>query len=141
MIQRLVSIITAATLTLSSFRHGGMRLLNIQLAAGQAFILPASNGKRGKFRFFVGITVTSPTTIHTATGSDVISGIAVIGGGSSNGPTFASASNTNTVTINGTTKGGILGTYIELEDVGVGQWLVKFLGVGSGALVTPFSNS
>lgn len=141
MISRLTMILTAASYNLSAFRYGGMRLLNCQLAAGQAFILPLANGKRGKYRFFTGITVTSPTTIHTATGSDVISGLALIAGGSSNGPSFATASNTNTITLNGTTKGGIIGTYIELEDVGVLQWRVKMLGVGSGALVTPFSNS
>lgn len=142
MIQRLTLIVTVATLTLSSFRYGGMRLLNCQRAAGQAFVLPAANGKRGKYRFFIGTTITSnTTTIHTATGSDVISGFASIAGGSSNGPTFATASNTNTITMNGTTQGGILGSYVELEDVGAGQWRVKFLGVGSGALATPFSNS
>lgn len=140
MIQRLTLPVTAATVALSSFRYGGSRLLNCQLAAGQAFTLPTATGKRGKFRFFTGITVTSPTSIKAA-GSDVISGAALIAGGSSNGPSFASASNTNTITVNGTTKGGILGTYIELEDVGVAQWRVSFLGVGSGALVTPFSNT
>lgn len=141
MISRLTMIVTAATVALSSFRLGGMRLINCQRAGGQAFTLPTATGKRGKFRFFIGTTVTSNTTIHTAAGSDVISGLALIAGGSSNGPSFATASNTNTITLNGTTSGGILGTYIDLEDVGVAQWRVLYMGVGSGALVTPFSNS
>lgn len=139
-IVRQTLILTGAAYALTAFRYGGMRLLNCQLAAGQAFTLPAANGKMGKYRLFIGITVTGSTTIHAA-GSDVISGLALIAGGSSNGPSFATAANTNTITLNGTTKGGILGTYIELEDVGAAQWLCKVFGVGSGALVTPFSNS
>lgn len=138
-IARITQIITAATLTLSPFRHGGLRLLNCQLAAGQAFTLPAANGKMGKFRMFIGITLTGSTTISAA-GSDVISGISTMAGQSSLGPTFASASNTNTVTLNGTTTGGILGTYVELEDVGKAQWLVKIKSIGSGAAATPFSH-
>lgn len=140
LISRMTNILTAAAYTLSGFRYGGMRLLNIQLAAGQAFALPAANGKKGKFRFFVGITITGTTTIKAA-GTDLISGISTVAGGSSNGPNFASASNTNTFTMNGTTQGGIKGSYAEVEDVGPGQWLIKYFGIGSGALVTPFSNS
>lgn len=140
-IQRLVTIVTTATVALSSFRLGGMRLINVQRATGVAFTLPTATGKRGKFRFFIGTTISGGTTTLKAAGSDVISGAAIIAGGSSNGPTFATASNTNTITLNGTTQGGILGSYIELEDAGLAQWRVKYVGVGSGALVTPFSNT
>lgn len=147
-IQRLTLIVTAATVALNAFRYGGGRLIVAKLAGGQAYTLPFSTGKGGKYRIFVGTTYTSNATIHTAAGNnpktaaaDVISGVSFCAGGSSNGPGFATASNTNTITLNGTTSGGVLGTYIDLEDVAPGQWRVAALLVGSGALVTPFSNS
>lgn len=138
LIRRVVNIITAAALTLSSFRQGTTRLLNCQLAAGQAFTLPAANGKKGKFRFFVGITYTGNATIHTA-GSDLIAGVSDVSG-STNG-FFATASNTNTITMNGTTTGGVKGSYVELEDVGLALWRVNGRLIGSGTAATPFSNS
>jgi hypothetical protein len=131
-------VITASSLTLSSFRHGQGRLLNCQLAAGQAFVLPASTGKKGRFRLYVGITYTGSTTIHTA-GSDIMQGNANVGGTTSGN--FNTASNTNTITYNGSTTGGVVGTYVELEDVAKGVWSVRGNIVGSGTAATPFSNS
>lgn len=55
--------------------------------------------------------------------------------------TFATAVNTNTITLNGTTQGGIIGTLIELRDVAPNVYQVKVHGVGSGVQVTPFSNT
>lgn len=146
-IQRLTTIVTAATLALSAFRTGGMRLLNLQRAAGQALTLPYSTGKGGKYRFFVGTSITSnTTTIHTAAGNnpktgaaDTIQGIATVTGATPGN--FGSASNTNTITMNGGTTGGLLGTQIVLEDIAPGVWAVEFNGLGSGTGATPFSNS
>lgn len=146
-IARQVIILTAASITLSSFRQGAMRLANLQRAAGQALVLPFATGKGGKYRIFVGTTITGSTTIHTAAGNnpktgaaDSIQGCAnVFSAGTPGG--FQSASNTNTITMNGTTQGGLVGTNIYLEDVGPGVWAVEMNSLGSGVTVTPFSNS
>lgn len=147
-IERQVIILTAASVTLSRFRQGSMRLANLQRAAGQALVLPFATGKGGKFRFFVGVSITSnTTTIHTAAGNNPKTGVADIIQGSANvtGTTplasAATASNTNTITINGSTQGGLIGSQIYLEDVGPGVWAVEANLLGSGTSATPFSNS
>lgn len=131
-------ILTAAAIALSSFRHGGLRGVNCNLAAGQAITLPAATGKKGKFRLITGITVTGSTTIHTA-GSDVFTGVVNMSGSTSG--TFGAASNSNTITFNGSTTGGLVGSYVELEDIAPGKWRVHGEITASGTAATPFSNS
>lgn len=138
-IRRQTMILTAATYTLGGFRYGLLRLLNCQRAAGQAFTLPASTGKRGKFRLYTGTSITSNTTTIKAAGTDTINGVADISGTTAG--TFGTASNTNTITLNGSTQGGLVGSYIDLEDVGGGAWSVRAHLTGSGTAATPFSNS
>lgn len=137
-IRRQTMILTAAAYTLSAFRYGGMRLLNCQNAAGQAFTLPPATGKAGKYRFYIGTTLaTGNTVIRTGnSGADVMNGFANV-----QASAFSTASNTNTITLNGTTQGGIAGSYFEVEDVAKGQWRVNYDGIGSGSIVTPFSNT
>lgn len=146
LIQRRTAIITAATLALSALRNGGMQLLNLQRATGQAIVLPFATGKGGKFRAFVGITITGSTTIHTAAGNnpktaaaDVIQGIGTVTGTTPGN--FGTASNTNTITMNGSTLGGLVGTQLILEDVAPGIWAIEYNGLGSGTAATPFSNT
>lgn len=138
-ITRQTTLVTVATLVLSAFRFGGMRLLNCQRAAGQSFTLPKATGKAGKYRFYIGTSITSNSTIIKANGTDTINGVALVTGATP--ITAASASNTNTITFNGSTTGGLLGSTVLLEDVGLGQWAVEINAIGSGTAATPFSNS
>lgn len=135
--------VTAATLALSELRQGDRRLVRLNLAAGQALTLPYSTGKGGTYRLYVQTTVTSSTTIVVKPGNnpatsaaDVIYGLASITGTTAG--TFA-ATAAGTVTLNGSTTGGLKGSYIELEDVQVGQWRVMGALLGSGTAATPFS--
>lgn len=129
-----VVVETAATVALNTYAYG-QRRVNLKRAGGQAITLPAATGTGGCYRLFVGTTVTSSTTIKT-NGSDIMSGIATVQ--TSN---FQTASNTNTITLNGTTTGGILGSYVELFDMGAGQWAVVVRANGSGTAATCFSNT
>lgn len=133
-----VNPVSAAALTLSGLRNGGAVINRTTIAGAQAFTLPASTGKRGAYRFVVGVTATGNKTWKTA-GSDVFAGLADIGATASD--SFPTASNTNTITLNGTTLGGIIGTQVEFTDAAVGVWAVKVFGVGSGTAATPFSNT
>lgn len=137
-LERLVLPIAAAVtaLTLSTFRHG-YRWLNLKPTGALAITLPKANGKQGEFRLFLGATVGGNLTIRTGnSGLDVISGIAAVQTSS-----FQSAANTNTITLNATTTGGILGGYIVLQDMGPLQWVVEANLPGSGTAATPFSNT
>lgn len=135
--------ITSATLTFSERNQGDRRLVRTNLAAGQAFLLPYATGKGGTYRLFVQTTYTGSTTFKVAqTNNPATSAADVLYGalgvtGTTNG-TFAAAGS-GTVTLNGSTTGGLKGSYIELEDAAVGIWRVGGVVLGSGTVATPFS--
>lgn len=136
------NIITAAY-TLSEPRQGDRRLVRLNLAAGQAGLLPYATGKGGTYRLLVQTTYTGSATIKVAqTNNPATSAADVIYGGvnvtGTTAGTFA-ATGAGTITLNGSTTGGLKGTYIELEDAAVGIWRVNGMVLGSGTAATPFS--
>lgn len=135
--------LTAATIALSELRHGDRQEVRLNLAGGQAIVLPYATGKGGMYRLFVETTYTSNATLKVAqtnnpkTGvADVIYGVASITGTTPG--TFAATANA-TVTLNGGTTGGLKGSYIEIEDADVGIWRIEANLLGSGTTATPFS--
>ena len=53
---------------------------------------------------------------------------------------FETAASSDTITLNGTTTGGVnKGDWVELEDIASGIWGVTGLLTGSGTEATPFS--
>ena len=137
------SLETAATFTFRELTEGDRRLFPLNLAAGQAGTLPFATGKGSCYRVFVQTTITGSTTIVTQSGNnpktgsrDAFYGVAAVSGATSG--TFGTNGG-HTVTMNGSTQGGLAGSYIELEDVAAGVWRVKADLAGSGTAVTPFS--
>ncbi len=130
--------VTDATLTLGTKHHGVVTTLN--LAAGQAVTLPASTGSGSHFRLYLGTTVTSDTTIKVANGDDVLVGQAVNAQDAANTViAFETAAASDTITLNGSTTGGIKGDFIELIDVAANTWAVSVRGSATGIEATPFS--
>lgn len=135
--------ITTATYALNELHRGDRRLIRLNLAAGQAGVLPYATGKGGTYRLFVQTTYTGSATIKVAaTNNPATSAADVIYGGvsvtGSTAGTFAATGN-GTITLNGSTTGGLKGSYIELEDAAVGVWRVAGMLLGSGTAATPFS--
>lgn len=135
--------ITAATQSLSERNHGDRRLTRLNLAAGQALLLPYATGKGGTYRLFVQTTYTGSSSIKVAqTNNPQTSAADVIYGGvivtSTTSLPFA-ATAAGTITMNGSTQGGLKGSYVELEDAALGIWRVNGILLGSGSAVTPFS--
>jgi len=131
--------ITAST-TLKNSRHGdGGAVVNA--AAGCTLTLPAASGSGTKFTIYIGTTVTSNNVIiQVANASDVMAGVlvgAADGGDTVNG--WETAATSDTITLNGSTKGGIKGDYIELRDVATNLWRVDGTLSQTGTEVTPFS--
>ena len=58
-------------------------------------------------------------------------------GASVNG--WETASDTDTITFDGTTTGGILGDFVELIDVAADKWMVRVQSSSTGSESTPFS--
>lgn len=133
------TLVNAATFTATQDVAGETIVLD--RAAGIAVTLPAATGSGSIYRFFVKTTVTSNnTTIKCANSVDVMQGFAVVlqdAGDTMVG--FETAADTDTITFNGTTTGGVRGALVDLIDVEAGLWSVNVRGAATGTEATPFS--
>lgn len=129
-----INITTAQTLTTAN----AGKINTINSAAGIALVMPAATGTGNTYTFFIGTTVTSIGTTITAGGSDKITGSAYQTGASGAATARYIASGT-TITLNGTTTGGIKGDLITYRDVATALWSVEVLESITGTAATPFS--
>ncbi len=131
--------ITAST-TLTAKDHGG-KLVAINKADGAAITLPEAGGTGVTFRLFIGTTITSnSTTVKVANANDTLVGMVEAATTTFNsGRKEAAGGTDDTLTMNGTTTGGIVGSYVELQDVAENLWRIKADLVGSGTLATSLS--
>jgi len=133
--------VTGATLTCTKGVHAG-RTTVITAAAGCAVTLPAATGTGSVYRFVIGATITSnSTTIKVANAIDVMSGRAyVVSDNTAAVLGFATVSaSSDTITLNGTTTGGIIGDHIEIIDAITGTFAVRVFTAATGTEATPFS--
>ena len=131
-----VIAVTAAT-TLSDDAYAG-RTINLNSTTGRTITLPAATGSGAAYTIFVGATVSSGSHVVAAAGTDVIQGVVAIATDIA-GVSVPTASDTDTITLNGSTTGGVRGSWLELQDVASGIWSVKGALVSTGAEATPFS--
>lgn len=131
--------VTSATLAITSANidaYNG-KVIPLNRAGGITVTLPAATGSQTVLRFIVGTTFTSNGVIQVANATDVMAGTAGVGG--STGSVFSTLPASDTITMNGSTTGGLAGSYIELIDIAAGDWIVRAALVGSGSPATPFS--
>jgi hypothetical protein len=131
---------TTATLVAAPATHAGRTVL-LDRAAGQAVTLPAATGTGNTYRFFVLTTITSnDTTIKVADATDVMSGMAIVANDTdASASIFETASDSDTITLNGSTTGGIRGAVVELQDVATNLWSVQVRTAATSTEATPFS--
>lgn len=131
---------TGATLTCTADTHAG-RTIVISAVAGCAVTLPAATGTGSVYRFIIGATITSnSTTIKVANSTDVMSGRAfVISDGAAAVLGYATGATSDTITLNGTTLGGLIGDHIEIIDAIAGTFAVRVFTAATGTEATPFS--
>jgi hypothetical protein len=127
--------VTAATLTVTSANNG--QVIPLNRAGGITVTLPAATGSQAVYRFVVGTTFTGNGIIQVANATDVMAGSAAVGG--TTGTVFSTLPASDTITMNGSTTGGLAGSFIELIDIATGDWIVRAALVGSGTPATPFS--
>ena len=132
--------VTGATLTCTKDVHAG-RTTVISAVAGCAVTLPAATGTGSVYRFVIGSTITSnSTTIKVANTTDVMTGRAfVVSDNTAAVLGFATAAASDTITLNGTTLGGIVGDHIEIIDAITGTFAVRVFTAATGTEATPFS--
>lgn len=132
--------LSASSLTATRDLHEG-RTVILNRAAGSTVTLPAATGTGSKYRFVVVTTVTSNGyIIKVANATDVMAGRAFVcqdGGDTVVG--FEAGASDDTITLNGTTTGGLKGDVVEVEDVASGLYFVKVRTSATGTEATPFS--
>ena len=129
--------VTAST-TLSRDTHEGTTVV-VNAAAGATLTLPASTGKGDEYTVFVGTTITSNNLIiKVANSTDIMQGVVGVATDIA-GVTCPAASTSDTITMNGSTTGGVKGSYVVLTDVASGVWEVAGALVSTGTEATPFS--
>ena len=135
--------VTASTLTVTKAAHAG-RVVTINAAAGCAVTLPAATGTGSVYKFVIGTTVTSNTTvIQVANATDEFVGV-VIQVDADTSDTLAAypaldADGFDTITMNGSTKGGIQGDFYTITDIASGKFLLEGYQSGTGTVATPLS--
>jgi hypothetical protein len=134
-----VVTVTDATLSLTAGGHAGQTVVS-DLAATQTFTLPAATGSGNKYEVFVKTTKTGDLVIQVASASDVMSGTAILFADAGDTVVgFATAATSDTITLDGTTTGGIAGAIVKLQDIASGVWRVEVVSDASGTEATPFS--
>lgn len=120
-------------------------LVKLDTATGSTVFLPAATGSGQRYRFIVSTLATTLNHIvQTATSSsDFMMGSIILSNANSTASIFnATATSSNTITLNRTTTGSVtLGEHIEVEDVASNLWFVKGVLSSSSTPVTPFSNT
>lgn len=130
--------LTAAT-TLTSANAGRLHLLDA--SGGFTVTLPASVGNGARFRFQVKTVSTTGYVVQVANATDVMQGaVFTVSDGAAAVLGYATASTSDTITLNGTTKGGVtIGDWFELTDYAAGFFAITGFTTSSGTEATPFS--
>jgi hypothetical protein len=156
-----VVVITSST-TLNPVDHGG-RIISVggSLAANVVLTLPSINTSTNDVTSGPGqdpntannqgvvYTVWVPTTISTSSlkigtdGTDKFVGSVISVDTDSSGAVvgFTAASSNDFINLNGTTTGGVAGTWIQIVAVAANKYMVTGTVNGSGTVATPFADS
>jgi hypothetical protein len=111
----------------------------LSAAAGMTVTLPPATGSGVSYEFVVATTVTSNSyIIRVANSSDVMMGVLGVASDIA-GVTCPTTSTSDTITMNGGTTGGVLGSRVVLTDAAANKWAVSGALVSAGTEATPFS--
>jgi hypothetical protein len=131
-----------ATGDITAAAHSGRKLYMGEVGGNAAatFTLPAATGSGATYHFIVSVVNTSNYVIQV-TGDDTIDGSVILHQDSANTVvSFNTAATSDTITLNGTTKGGVsIGDELTLIDAAADQYIVKGVLTASGTEATPFS--
>lgn len=133
---------TAATLTVpTSYAE---KIITLNRATGVAVKLPPALATGDNYTFYIGTSISGGSTTFTkATGSsDTFVGqieTATTTGATTNGFCEALGGADVTITMAGSTTGGVVGSILEFRDIASGVWLVRGFLIGSGTLATSVS--
>lgn len=131
------TITVTGSTTLAKDNHADTLVVHDAVGGG-TLTLPASNGDGKSFEVVVHTTVTSSLIIAVANGTDVMRGGVSISTDIA-GITMLAGGTNDTITMNGSTTGGLAGSTVKLTDYKAGFWRVTGFLASTGAEATPFS--
>ena len=140
-------VLNTATVTLTAATHANVPLV-LTRAAGVVATLPAASGSGNNYKFYVDTLVVSPGTyvVKVANTDDVMTGVAF--GSDDETPLtgtptaidmWIAGGTDDTITMDGSTKGGRRGNYVEILDIAANLFHVKAVLTQTATEVTPFS--
>jgi len=132
--------VTASTLAVTRADHA-RKIVTLNRAAGIAVTLPAATGTGETYTFIIGTTVTSnTTTIKVADASTTMVGAALLAADAGTTMHMYEANGTDdTITMDGSTTGGLAGDKVVLIDIAANLWQVNYIGAATGVEADPFS--
>ena len=133
-----LSTVTAATVTINADAHVGMPII-LNRAAGCVATLPAATGSGNTYNFIGAIDATGDQKVQVANSSDTMAGVAYLGNDSAGASCFYTAAASDTITLDGSTTGGLKGWRVTCTDMAANTWAVMVMSEASGTEATPFS--
>jgi hypothetical protein len=130
--------VTAATVTITDEAHVGQRVI-MSRAAGITATLPTATGSGNRYEFIGSVDASGSQIIKVADASDIMMGVAYLGNDSAGASCFYTADASDTITLDGSTKGGLKGWRVVLDDIAADTWAVIVMSEASGTEATPFS--
>ena len=145
------SVTTAVGKTLTVANDAGKQIYYTSVATA-TFTLPAvntsspsdptdpnqENNYGATYNFVLSTTVTGNFIVKVANSSDTMVGTAILGSGTT-ALVFSTATASDTITLSGTTTGGVGGATISATVVGANRYKVNVVSGATGAVATPFS--
>lgn len=128
-----------AAVTLDRDIHANGAIVVMNSTTGFTVTLPASAGTGDVYEIFVNATAGSGShVVQVANSTDIMQGVIHLTTDIA-GTSLPTASTTDTITMSGTTTGGVKGSWIRLKDVVSGVWMLDGGLVCTGTEATPFS--
>lgn len=132
-----ITTVTAST-TLTAAAHAGQTVV-VNAAAGATLTIPDATGSGNRYTITTIADQTGDLVVQVPDSSNTMQGVAYLGNDSAGASCFYTADTSDTVTLNGTTTGGLKGARVELVDVAANTWNVMVYSEASGTEATPFS--
>jgi hypothetical protein len=132
-------VAAGSTLAVTVLAHDA-KIIKLDTASGSVCTLPAAAGTGAIFRFVVSVTPTTNAHIVKVTGDDVMYGLALgLDSESVAANAWATAADSDTITMDSSTQGGEVGDSIECIDIAADTWAVQVRLTQSGTEASPFS--
>lgn len=133
-----VVALTAATETITADAHAGNRVV-MNRAAGQTINLPAATGTGIEYVFVLQPDASGSQIIRVANSTDTMMGTAILSVAAVLSAFHTVDATSDTITMNGTTTGGLRGARVNCIDMASGLWAVQVFSEATGTVATPFS--